>query len=1468
MTTQLLASIDRTKTAADDSRHRRAIGFSLLGLLAYVPLLVTATGRVVIDSKEFLSLDPGHFLARAPYLWNPNLALGTTTHQDLGYLFPAGPFAWLTRQTGLPVWVTQRLWLGSLLFAAGLGVLYLMRTLRVHGPGVVIAALVYMLSPYFLQYGSRISVILIAWSAMPWLVALIARALREDSWRYIAAFAVVVQVAGSVNPPSLFFAGLAPLLWVVHAVVSRECSFRHALKVCARIALLTVLASLWWLVSFVVQGTYGLDVLRYSESIEAVAITGHSGEVLRGLGYWLFYLGDRLGPSTEASVDYARRILIVTGYAIPVLALVSAAFIRWRHRAYFVLLILVGVVVAVGTHPYDDPSPFGAAVKEFGEGSTVGLGLRSVGRAVPLAVLGVAVLLGIGVNLLARRLADRGRPRLAFAACALVALLVAVNIPSLWTGEVYGENVQRGENIPSYWTEAIEALDARPHDTRIFEIPGMDAGVYRWADTNVPITPGLTDRPYVARELIPYGSAAAADLLHALDRRVQRGSLDPDALVSIAALMSVGDIVVRSDLQTDQFDLARPREVWAIFESPPDGLEAAGEFDGDVEPLELEQLDARELAIPDDTPEPPAVAVFSLRSTRDIVRAQPGTSVVLVSGDGDGLVDLAQAGILPDSPTLLYSGSLAGDPDAIERELRRGAAVVVTDTNRSRPQHWSELDVLGYTERTDEQPLVEDREDQRLEVFPDAGADAFTYMEQHGARVSASGYGTRTAFVPSNRPARALDGDPDTAWVVGAYGPVIGERIRIEPDQPLTADRMNLVQPLTGRRDRHITRVELRFADTSGDAVGAPVQVDLGPESRTADGQTVRFDRRRFASIEIAVLADGVGEQLSYDNDSGVGFAEIRIPDESGEDLRVDEIVRMPSDLVNQVRGIGTDTPLVFEMTRLRSLLVGQVTSDEETALVRDFRVPAARSFGVSGTVRLSAVAPDEVVDEAIGLPSAADGGITARSSGHLRTDVSARASSAIDGDPATEWTADANAPSTGQWIELELAAPNTFDHLDLRIVSDGRHSVPARAVLDVDGVSREISLPEIADLSERGASTVVPVTFEPVTGQRVRLTIESVRAVETVDYESGRVTALPVAIAELGIPGVAVAKPDLVSTECRDDLVEIDGEPISVRASGLLSDQAQPELELTRCDLAAGDRPEVSLSRGRHALRTAPGAQTGFDIDGIVLASGAGNTPIADGRGVHDELIADRFSAPGVGVVHSGRTKIEVNVSDAREPFWLVLGQSANHGWHAEIDGRDLGAPQLVDGFANGWRVDPDANDFMVTLTWKPQRLVWIGITISAIVLLGCVLLVLRPRARTTVESGAEPPVAVNPFTADGDAVSPLRALGTSLTCGLGAAVLTSPWVGLVAAGAAFMVARDGRWRALLSIGAPLALACTGLYVVVQQSRHNYQPGLEWPSRFDDVHVIGLLAVVLLATDIVVELVRRPRERANLPPS
>ena len=302
-------SADAPGNAAPETGHFRPLGYLVLAATAYLPLLLTSPGRVVADTKSYLYLDPGRLLERAPTMWDPNIGLGTVTHQNIGYLFPMGPYYWLMHALGVPAWVAQRLWLGTVLFLAGLGVLFLLRTLHVRGPGVVVAAFVFMLSPYLLDYAARLSVILLPWAGLPWMIALVIRALRDDGWRYPAIFAIVIQVVGSVNATALVFAGIVPVLWILYATfVTREVDWRRALTTVAKIGVLTILASLWWIVGLSVQSAYGLDILRFTETLATVSHTSLPSEVLRGLGYWFFYGGDKISAWIDPSVRYTQDL--------------------------------------------------------------------------------------------------------------------------------------------------------------------------------------------------------------------------------------------------------------------------------------------------------------------------------------------------------------------------------------------------------------------------------------------------------------------------------------------------------------------------------------------------------------------------------------------------------------------------------------------------------------------------------------------------------------------------------------------------------------------------------------------------------------------------------------------------------------------------------------------------------------------------------------------------------------------------------------------------------------------------------------------------------------------------------------------------------------------------------------------------------------------------------------------------------
>jgi arabinofuranan 3-O-arabinosyltransferase len=1462
-----------------DARRWRVLGYALLALLAYVPVLLTKPGKVVADTKSYLYLDPGRLLERAASMWDPNIGMGTVTHQNIGYLFPMGPYYWLMHELGVPAWVSQRLWFGSLLFGAGLGVLFLMRTLRVRGPGAVVAAVLFMLSPYTLDFAARISVILMPWAGLPWMLALTIRALRardgRAAWKYAAIFALVVQVVGGVNATALVFAGIAPVLWILYAIAIREVDWRRALGVTARIGVLALFTSLWWIAGLWAQGSYGLNILKFTETLQVVSVSSTPLETLRGLGYWFFYGIDRIGHWTDASVPYMSDLgLLVVSFALPVLALLGAACVRWKQRAYFVVLTVVGVVVAVGANPYDDPSAVGGAFKSFAESSSFGLALRSTSRAVPLVALGLAVLLGVAVNALARAWAGQRRkiqgvPVRTLVVAGVVIVLAIVNLPAIFTGDFYTQDLTRDETLPKYWTDAIAALDAQSHDTRVLEIPGSDFAAYRWGQTVDPITPGLMDRPYVARELVPWGSAASADLLNALDQRIQEGTLDPAALAPVARLMASGAIVYRADLQTDRYNLVRSTPLWELLTNPePAGLGTPERFGTSLGPPLRDQIDDElQLAQPPDAADPPPVSIFPVDDARSIVRSANASSPLIVSGDGEAMIDVASIGGLSGDGVVLYSASL--DPTKLQSEVAEpGSVLVVTDSNRKRARRWtSTRDVYGETERVDQSALVRDETDNRLVLFPDAGTDAFTVMQTPGVQVSTSHYGDPGFYQPEVRGARAFDGDVDTAWEVGAHTKVIGEQLRLDLDQPITTDQVNLVQPQVGPTARFLTAVDLSFDG------GAPIRVTLDASSRTPDGQTVTFPRSTFSRLDITLADTNVGDSAAQPTFNSVGFAEIRLRDEApgSKDVRADEIVRMPTDLVDTAGTKAADRPLVYQMTRERNVVVPPRYSEDEVALVRRFRLPDPRSFGLAGTGRLNPAASDDQLDTLLGIPSAGNGGITVTSSEHLPADIAARGSSAFDGDPATAWSTAIGSPQ-GQWVRVVTPQPVTFDHLDLQVVADGKHSVPTQLQIEAGGETRTVDVPAITDGKVGDAAVAVPVSFPALTGTDVKITVSGVRPVETLSYPDKQPQVMPVALAEVGMPGVRrAAMPVKLDTGCTAGLLSIDGQGLGGRLTGSTADAATGRpLDFQYCSFdLGGEAPPITLEQGDHVLRTTPGTKTGIDVDALVLGSDAGGQELALGpRGqLPSSLLvgsSQTGSTPTVKVTSKGSTKIELQVTGARKgtPFWLVLEESNNAGWEATVGGSNVGGSTLVDGYANGWRVQPPSGSFSVTLTWTPQRNVWIAIGVSVVALLVCLWLALR-RRRASVDDD-EPdedaePVFANPLVATGERPRVLVIVGGAIAVGIVGALVSRWWVGLLAAALVALVAVVPRTRFLVSLGAPLALAAAALYVIVQQYRYDYVADLDWPGRFRSVNNLAWLAVILLLADVVIEHMRRP---------
>src|SRR5690606_40604654 len=103
---------------------------------------------------------------------------------------------------------------------------------------------------------------------------------------------------------------------------------------------------------------------------------------------------------------------------------------------------------------------------------------------------------------------------------------------------------------------------------------------------------------------------------------------------------------------------------------------------------------------------------------------------------------------------------------------------------------------------------------------------------------------------------------------------------------------------------------------------------------------------------------------------------------------------------------------------------------------------------------------------------------------------VTHRASAAFDGDPTTLWSP-GYTDQYGRWIEVRSESQITFDHLDLQLVADGRHSVPTLIEVAVDGEPVNVAIPPIADGTDENHVEAVTVAMpQTLTGSTVRISV------------------------------------------------------------------------------------------------------------------------------------------------------------------------------------------------------------------------------------------------------------------------------------------------------------------------------------------------------------------------------------------
>jgi len=1356
-----------------------------LALVVYPLVMLSSPGKMPADTKLFLYLDPGEVLQRASNTWDSSQFAGTVPHQQISYLWPAGPWFWLMDLLNIPDWIGHRLWIASLLFLAGWGVHWLARQLGFSTHCALAAAFVYMLSPYVLAYVSRTSVMLLPWAGLGWLVGCTILAARHGGWRYPGCAALVVLTVGSTNATAIALIAPAPVLWLAMAAQAREITWRSAVLAAGRIGGLSLLVSAWWIAFLLVQSRYGINILSYTETLEAVSSTSIAPEAVRGLGYWLNYIRDHVQATTDAAGPYhTNSALLLTSYGLALLGLVGLSVVKWNGRRFAAVLLLIGTVLAVGSYPLNNPAPIFASLTDNTR-STLALALRSSTRALPMSMLA----LSLGAAAVVGAIGHISRQRLLAGAVILVAI---INLPALWTGGLVDRYLTRAEDPPSAWHEAVSALADNGADMRVWQLPGAEFGAFRWGYTVDPPFPGLSSQPFISRDLQPLGSPAAMDLLYALDDRFQNGTVEPDAIATVARLLGVETIWIAGDMAFERFRTPRPEITEALFRSGPSGLGEPRPF-GDPRTNEPTVAMVDEVAVSDPRVGQPVVPVLLVGVEDAVAIMRTKSTEVFLSGSGDGVVDAAAAGLLTGNEAIFYSAS--DDLEAAQR-LANAALIIVTDSNRDRARQWrGSQDTTGFTEDGGSGPGVTqfDSQDQRLPVFTDRQLATLTYSRQQGpVTATASAYGYPLGYWPEYRAAMAIDGQPATAWLVGGLGAdPVGQSIALAMQQPVS--QLTLLQP---GGDRYITEADIITAEGT-QRVALSQAETLVALNQPTDAATVviRAATRGIDPVGFAEIATGLGT--------------------------TEEIVVMPTDALAAM----SDQPLALVMTRERVQATDRYRRDPESVLVREFALGEPQELNATVTARLDARASDAALAELLGAPAA-------RASGTLAGVVSARPWAALDGDSATSWTSPFG-DAIGQWIEF--TPTSDVESLQLTQVDDTEHARITEVAIERDGHDEVIQL-----ATEDDATTIAM----PDGGGPVRITVLATNGATTIDRRSGEAVGLPVAIAELAMPGFGSPLPARLATACRSDLLRVDNHAIPMRITGSTADAlAGHPLQVELCD------PEpIALAVGAHVVRSLQGA--GLVVDRVVLQN--------------QQAVGRSPAAPAVNVAATATDdQRQLTVGPCPDGCWLIFGEGFNSGWSATSP--ELGAladTTMIDGGFNGWWLAPHDADVRVTLHWAGQRPVTFALWCSAVAAFGCLVLTVWPVARRRLASGHEISARWSPHAQviaptfswwPSESVSGRAALVAALGTVTASWLLVGP---LGAVGAlAVTIVTCAWWRRpqLNAVAGVAGAAISTLYVLLQAIRLQPSPGGPFLAAVSDAHQPFMLAFVLIASGALV---------------
>jgi arabinofuranan 3-O-arabinosyltransferase len=1253
----------------------------LVWLVAFLVLVANQPGHMFFDTKLGVDLDPASFLARLWQLWNPYEWFGTLQDQYIGYAFPMAPFYLIGELLRIPVWLTERLWLATLLTAGFAGMIKLARSLGIGTDrSQVVAGVVFVLWPTFTIVIGSTSAGIIPGLLAPWAVLPLVGAVRGGPViRAAAASGVAILCMGGVNATSTLDALILPAAFILTQARGRRLI---TLSLCWGAAVM--LATLWWIGPLLLQAKYSYNFLPYIEQSATTTATMSAATFLRGAGNWTAYFNLGQPWLNTGWVSVTNPFMIMTAAIAAGVGLLGLARRDIPFRGWLRLSLAMAALIALSGYP----GPLGGLLHQpLDRLLDLALApLRSVYKVEPAAAAALALGVAHALVLRARRAAIIKDPTHRILWHVLAAPVIGIVLFGLAYPYVTGQVLNPGsfKSVPSYWYQAAAYIKKHSPRAPVLVVPAAAHGTFLWGESeDEPLEP-LAGSPWVTQGLVPYGGAGSQLLMTSLEMAVESGEQVP-GLAATLARSGIKYVLVRNDLNPNALGYTPPQTVHQALRSS--GFERVASF-GPV--VTGAQTDPGATQIDYALPSYPSVEIFAAEGTAGnrppaAVTALPASKTVLVNGGPDALLQLSGQGLLkPSFPVVIAGENTAATTPA---------TWAVTDSLPRSDHSFGLIDdtpSYTYTARQDNpsgDPLGAAGQPPR-QLLPVSAAGHQTLAVLSGAAsVTASSSGSWLAETPQIDPVNAFDGDPSTYWTEASPTTPVGQWIQINFSHPIV---------LTGQ-----IGIQLLV-----DGAQRPVASELTVQ--TAAG-TVTSQVRRTGAVQSLPVAMGATKMLRIT----ITGAQGQVPGGPGAGITD---IAIPGVTVTRYSA-PAESPAGEQAQRVEFSFSRPVPSPAGLADVAAYP-PLARQIVTRspGTYQFAATAiavPGQKLDALLAE-------LTPARKHALEVTASSTWGSLPDLAPVRlfekgrqhgSWIAGAGNPV----IRLSWRGKRTIRRLVIDPVQGFGAAPEAIKVTSPDGI-------RYASVGLDGLTSLVP----GLTTDRMSISFPVVQFTTAGQSATGQPIQLPVGLSKLEIPALRGLNPTTLSASAKFTLrcghgpeITIDGQRTATEISGTVGDLTSfRPLQVRLC--SAGS--VLALSPGRHRLlasRPSPFTITGLSLVSLPAAAGTA----AAGR--HVAVLSWQPAYRAIRIAPGAAA-------------YLELHQNANPGWVATMRGRVL-TPVTLDGWQQGYLI-PAGSGGLVAMTFVPDRFYHSWIVISAIAARALVAIAAIRRRRGSVHNQMTP--------------------------------------------------------------------------------------------------------------------------------